>query len=87
LLLSAGPSAAAASEAPKLEHASFAVPEMICEACASKVENKLKALNGVRSVTVSYESRKVEVDYDPHSTTPSRLEQAIKDVGYAARKV
>ncbi|MCU1260555.1 MAG: hypothetical protein JWO80_3440 [Bryobacterales bacterium] len=47
--------------------------------------NKLKAVKGVRSVTVEY--RKAEVDYDPDSTTLSQLEQAIKDAGYDTRKV
>ena len=87
LLLSSGSSAAAASEPSKLTHASFAVPGMDCAACASAVENKLKAVSGVRTVTVSFESQKAEVDYDPHSTTLAELEQAIKDAGYEARRV
>jgi copper chaperone CopZ len=87
LLLSSSSSAAAANEPPKPAHASFAVQGMDCAACANEVENKLKAVNGVRSVTVSFESRKAEVDYDPHSTTLSQLEQAIKEAGYDARKV
>lgn len=87
LLLSSSSSASAANESPKLAHASFAVQGMDCAACASEVENKLKAVNGVRTVTVSFESREAEVDYDPHSTTVSRLEQAIKEAGYDARTV
>jgi copper chaperone CopZ len=51
------------------------------------VENKLKALNCVRSVTVSVGSRKAEIDYDPHFATLSQLESAIEDAGYDARKV
>jgi len=88
LLLSGASSAAAAqSEPPKLAHASFAIQGIDCAGCATEVVNKLKAVKGVRSVTVSVEYRKAEVDYDPDSTTLSQLEQAIKDAGYDARKV
>jgi len=86
LLLSSG-STAAVNEPGKLAHASFAVQGMDCAACASAVENKLKAVSGVRGVTVSFKSQKAEVDYDPHSTTMAELEQAIKDAGYEARRV
>lgn len=85
-LLSGG-SSAAATEPSKLAHASFAVQGMGCAACASAVENKLKTVNGVRSVTVSFESQKADVDYDPYSTTLAQLEQAIKDAGHEARRV
>jgi copper chaperone CopZ len=87
LLLSGASSAAAQSEPPKVAHAKFTVEGMDCAACATEVESKLKAVKGVRSVTVSVEQRKVEVDYDPRSTTISQLEQAIKDAGYDPRKV
>lgn len=86
-LVLSGTSSAAASESPKLAHASFVVEGMNCAGCASAVENKLKTLNGVRTVTVSVESRKAEIDYDPHATNVSQLEKAIKEAGYDTRKV
>jgi copper chaperone CopZ len=86
LLLSGG-SSAAASEPRKLAHGSFAVQGMDCAACASAVENRMKALDGVRSVSVSFESRRAEIEFDPRSITPSQLKQAIQDAGYDAREV
>jgi len=85
--LLSGTSPAAASESPKLAHASLVVQGLDCAACASAVENKLKTLNGVRSVSVSFESRKAEIDYDPHFTKLSQLESTIRDAGYDAQKV
>jgi copper chaperone CopZ len=82
-----GTSPATASESPRLQHVSFVVQDMDCADCANAVENKLKALNGVRKLAVSVESRTAEIDYDPHSTTVSELESAIKDAGYDARKI
>jgi copper chaperone CopZ len=87
LLLSGATSAAAQSEPSSVANAKFSVEAMDRAACATKVENKLKAVQGVRSVTVSVEQRKAEVDYDSRSTTLSQLEQAIKDAGYDGRKI
>ena len=86
-LLLSGTSSAAASEQPKVAHASLAIKGMDCAACASAVEDKLKALKGVRNVAVSVESQKAEVDYEAGATTVSELEKAIKDAGYEVRKI
>jgi len=86
-LLLSGTSSAAASEASKLAHASLVIKGMDCAACASAVEEKLKAVKGVRNVAVSAESQKAEVDYEAGATTVSELEKAIKDAGYEVRKI
>src|SRR5229473_1485583 len=75
-LLLSGTSSAAASESPKLAHASLVIKGMDCAACASAVEEKLKAVKGVRNVAVSAESQKAEVDYDAGATNVSELENA-----------
>lgn len=87
VLLSSSFSGAAGGESPKLMHATFAVQDMDCAGCAREVENRLKAMKGVRSATASVELRKVEVDYDPQAATLSQLEAAIKAAGYEPRKV
>jgi len=87
LVLAGASASTAAAEAPTVSHASFSVQGMDCAACASEVENKLKAVKGVQKVAVSVESRKAEVDYEPQTTTLSQLEKAIKDAGYDARRI
>lgn len=86
-LLLSGTSSAAASEPPKLTHASLVIKGMDCAACAGAVEEKLKAVKGVRKVAVSFGSQRAEVDYDAGSTSVAELENAIKDAGYEARKI
>jgi copper chaperone CopZ len=49
------------------------------------VESKLKRVPGVRSVTVSFEQKRAEVNYDPTSATLSQMEKAIEDAGYSVR--
>ena len=86
-LLLSGASPASANEPPKLVHASLVIKGMDCAACASAVEEKLKAVKGVRNVAVSAESQKAEVEYDAGATNVSELEKAIKDAGYEVRRI
>jgi len=69
-----------------VQHATFAIEGMDCSACAKSVESKLKGVPGVQSVTVSFEQKRAEVDYDPTSATLSQMEKAIEDAGYRVRK-
>jgi len=75
------------SDAPRLEHASFAVEGMDCIACASAIEKKLEALDGVRSATVSYEQKRASVEFDADKVSVAQLEQAIQDAGYRAQPI
>ena len=77
------------SPAPEdgLQHASFAVRGMYCQACAKGVEAKLMSLPGVRKARVFYETGKAEVVYDPGTVTLAQLEKAVQDAGYQAQKM
>ena len=60
----------------------FPVQGMGCAACVARVENTLKACEGVSGVSVSLASNTAQVDYDPERTTPAALQQAVRDAGY-----
>ena len=60
----------------------FPVQGMGCAACVARVENTLKACEGVTGVSVSLASNTAQVDYDPERTTPAALQQAVRDAGY-----
>ena len=60
----------------------FPVQGMGCAACVARVENTLKACQGVSKVSVSLASNMAQVDYDPDQTTPAALQQAVRDAGY-----
>ena len=60
----------------------FPVQGMGCAACVARVENTLKACQGVSKVSVSLASNMAQVDYDPDQTTPAALRQAVRDAGY-----
>ena len=85
LLLSQSNSEAAQSTSqgsPSLQHASIAIEGMDCAACATAIENKLKAVPGVREASVSFEHGTAEVDYETGSASVKQLEKAVQDAGY-----
>lgn len=72
--------------AAPLEHASLLIEGMDCGACATAIENRLRALPGVIRASVSHSLAKAEVDYDPRSASIEQLEKVIQQAGYRARK-
>jgi copper chaperone CopZ len=69
-----------------LRSAAFLIEGMDCAACAAAIQNKLRAVAGVREARVGFESKKAEVRYDPGLTTVEQLQQAIENAGYRSRK-
>lgn len=55
---------------------------MSCVRCSAAVENALLAVNGVKTVSVSYANGRAEVEYDDALTNRKILEKAIKNAGY-----
>ena len=61
----------------KLSFAQFMVTGMGCAGCESKIYNSLMALEGIVSVDVSREKKKVEVVYNPTLVNGSAMTEAI----------
>jgi copper chaperone CopZ len=82
-------SSAPASGGAKLSlaHATFRIEGMDCAACATAIESRLKTMAGVRTVTVSFELKKAEIDYYPQAVTMALIEKVIEETGYRIRKV
>ena len=55
---------------------------MGCAACALKIEEALKGLDGVSDATVNLVEGKVSIEYDPGRVELSDMEAAIEDAGY-----
>ena len=65
-----------------IKRRNFPVKGMGCAACVARVENTLKACQGVSGVSVSLASNTAQVDYDPGQTSPAALQKAVRDAGY-----
>lgn len=58
------------------------VEGMSCNHCVAAVTKALKAVQGVDSVDVSLEEKKVAIGYEASSVTPEQLKEAIEEQGY-----
>jgi copper chaperone CopZ len=62
------------------------VSGMHCGNCVSKVENKLKNLDGVNRVSVNLSKGIAKVGYDPNTTRFNTFQAAIQELGYQASR-
>jgi len=60
------------------------VQGMTCAACTARVQRTLERTPGVSAANVNLMTGSATVSYDPASTTPERLVDAIRDTGYGA---
>ncbi|SHG88053.1 Cu+-exporting ATPase [Thermosyntropha lipolytica DSM 11003] len=55
---------------------------MSCAGCAARIENKLKAREGVNNVHVNLVLNQAEVEYDENRIKPSQIVEEIEGLGY-----
>jgi copper chaperone len=58
------------------------VKGMSCGHCVKAVEGSVGELNGVKSVNVTLETGKVEVQYDPAMVNLDTIKETIDEQGY-----
>lgn len=56
----------------------FKVEELDCAACAAKVENAIKAIDGVKNASVSYLMQKMTVETEENADFDGIMKQAVK---------
>lgn len=57
---------------------------MSCAACANTVEKSVKKLPGVKQANVNLLQNRLDIEYDDHKLTDSKIINAITAVGYGA---
>ncbi len=60
----------------------ISIEGMHCGGCASSIENKLKATDGVEEVRVSFEKKEAWIKFDDKKTTVARLREVINSTGF-----
>lgn len=66
------------------ETVTLPVTGMTCAACQARVQRALERSPGVDEAAVNLMLHSATVHYDPGATTPERLVELIRDVGYGA---
>ncbi len=60
---------------------------MSCTSCAGNIENRLKKLKGINTVTVNFASEKCLIEFDPDVVQTNDFITAINKLGYGAEAV
>jgi P-type Cu+ transporter len=72
------------NEKERLTRISIPVVGMTCASCVRRVERTLSEKEGVAEASVNFAAEKASVTYDPTTTNPDDLIEAIRDAGYGA---
>ena len=65
--------------------ADLKISGMSCASCASKIEKKLRNIDGVFYAGVNYAMERATVEYDPAEVSTEDLVSAVADIGYQAQ--
>ncbi|MCM1153345.1 MAG: heavy metal translocating P-type ATPase [Muribaculum sp.] len=66
----------------KLQSGSFPVEGMMCAVCAGTVQKTVAAVPGVEKAEVNFATSTVSFTWDPDSTSPEAVAEAVKAAGY-----
>ena len=64
------------------ETVTLEVENMLCVSCRANIFKTLKKTEGVRRYDADLAARTVTVTYDPAVTTPEKIAEAIRKLGY-----
>lgn len=64
-----------------VEHAELEV-QGLCEMCKATIETTAAKVKGVTNATWDIESKKLHLDFDPHTTSVAVVSKAIAEAGY-----
>lgn len=65
-----------------METKSYQVNGMACVQCKARVENAIKALDGVTSVEADLNAKNVTISFDSSKLSDADFQQAVEDAGY-----
>src|SRR5215203_5767660 len=72
------------NEKERLARITIPVTGITCASCVRRVERTLSEKEGVAEASVNFAAEKASVTYDPTTTNPDDLIEAIRDAGYGA---
>ncbi|OGF62224.1 hypothetical protein A2926_00215 [Candidatus Giovannonibacteria bacterium RIFCSPLOWO2_01_FULL_44_40] len=63
----------------------YNVEGMHCGACATGIQMYLSNTDGVKNVSVDYNSKKAEVEYDDAKISDEGIAKAVSELGYTIK--
>jgi periplasmic mercuric ion binding protein len=74
------------SKSGSVSHAMISLPTVKCNLCAETVQNAVRKIEGVESVTVDLETKTAHVTFDSLKTSMGKIETAVSAAGYDANQ-
>lgn len=71
-----------------MKKATLQLETLTCPSCMAKIEGALKSLEGINkdTLSVSFNTSKVKVDFDDTVVAIDAIEKKIGDLGYEVKK-
>jgi copper chaperone CopZ len=63
----------------------IAIDGMHCDKCAASVAKKLKATDGVKDATVTFDSKAAKVTFDDAKVSVEKIQEVINSTGFKAK--
>ena len=63
----------------------FDVTGMHCGSCAMGIQMYLSSTDGIKNVTVDYNTKKADVEYDDAQVTVEQIEKGVEELGYSVK--
>jgi len=65
----------------------FEVGGMHCGSCAAGIQMFLSSTDGVQNVTVDYNTKKADVEYDDGKVNVEQIVKGVEELGYTAKPI
>ncbi|HLL71679.1 MAG TPA: heavy metal translocating P-type ATPase [Pyrinomonadaceae bacterium] len=72
------------ADANNIARVDLSLAGMTCNACARRIERRLRNAGGVESASVNFATARARVAYDRRATRPAQLIETIEEIGYGA---
>ena len=69
-----------------IEQATLTAPDISCGHCVTTINQAVGALDGVRRVETSEQTKQVQVEYDPRRVSLSQIEAVMDEEGYPVQR-
>ena len=69
-----------------IERATLTAPDISCGHCVATINKAVGALDGVRTVTTSEQTKQVLIEFDPRKVSLTRIEAVLDEEGYPVAK-
>lgn len=69
----------------KEEHVVIDIEGMVCQSCVQNIKKNVGKMKGVKEIKVSLSDKNAVVIYDPSWTNPSKLCNAIEELGFESK--